>query len=236
MVSERLNSFIAELQTHEPKLRLAYKDESLLMKLIGKILFFNPKFMTGYITTLGNTIYFPSRANLELDDVSPMLVICHEFQHIQDSKRLTQPVYSFVYLFPQILALLALIAIPLAFLVAWQYALIPLLALLCLLPIPAYGRMKLEFRGYSMSLFALSEYLRGTGQESAYITGVLSERANMYDKYQFKGAGYYFMWPFGVRKELGKVIEQIRISDGDISDETYRAVSAAIRKFNTPSS
>ncbi len=233
MASERFKSFFDELKIHEPKLKLAYKDESLLMKIIGKILFFNPNFMTAYITTLRNTIYFPSRIQVEMDDLSAMLVICHEFQHVRDSKKLTYPIYSFIYLFPQILFLLALLAIPLAFILPWYYAIIPLAALLFLLPIPAYGRMKIELRGYSMSLFALSEFLKGTGKDRAYITGILSERANMYDKYQFKGPSYYFMWPFGVRKELGKVIEQIRTS-GDISDETYRAVSTAIQKFNTP--
>jgi len=229
-MTDKLDSFINELRQHAP-IKIAFKDESWLMKLLGKILFFNPGFMTQYITTLGNTIYFPSRENMAANDLSSMLVMCHEFQHIQDSKKLTFPLYAFIYLFPQILALLALLAIPLAFLVPWYYAIIPLVAIPLAAPLPAYGRMKIELRGYGMSLFALSEFLKGIGKDSAYITGELSERANIYDKYHFRGPGYYFMWPFGVRKELGKVIEQIRTS-GDISDETYRAVSSAIRKFN----
>lgn len=228
-MTQAFDAFLAELRQHS-KIKIGYKDESRLMKLIGKILFFNPQFMTAYITTIGHTVYFPSRENMLANDLSSMLVTCHEVQHIRDSERLTFPLYAFIYLFPQILALLVLLAIPLAFLVPWYYAIIPLAALLFLLPIPAYGRMKIELRGYSMSLFALSEYLKGTGKDSAYITGELSNRANIYDQYHFKGPGYYFMWPFGVRKELGKVIEQIRTS-GDISDETYRAVSSAIRKF-----
>jgi len=43
-------------------LRIRYKDESVLMRLIGAALVPNPRFLTHFTTTLGRTVYFPSRA------------------------------------------------------------------------------------------------------------------------------------------------------------------------------
>ena len=56
-------------KAHEffPGLKLRYKDESTLMKIMGKLMFFNPSFMTQFTTTIGETIYFHPR-NLKLLD------------------------------------------------------------------------------------------------------------------------------------------------------------------------
>ena len=83
------------------------KEESKLMKIIAKILFFNPKFMTDYITTIGSTVYFP-REDIS-NDVTVWEVLPHEMIHADDSRRLG-PLFGFLYLFPQILAILSLLA------------------------------------------------------------------------------------------------------------------------------
>lgn len=75
------------------KYRVVLKSESKLMRAIGWVLKpFNRAFMTGYVTTIGSTIYTPSREML-----SPGL-LQHELQHVSDSKR--WPVlYELSYLF-----------------------------------------------------------------------------------------------------------------------------------------
>jgi hypothetical protein len=75
------------------KYRVVLKSESKLMRAIGWVLKpFNKEFMTNYVTTIGSTIYTPSREML-----SPGL-LQHELQHVSDSKR--WPVlYELSYLF-----------------------------------------------------------------------------------------------------------------------------------------
>ncbi len=53
------------------------KSDSKLMIFIGKVFFFSPDFMSGYITTLGRTIYMP---NDYWDDGD----ILHELVHVSD--------------------------------------------------------------------------------------------------------------------------------------------------------
>lgn len=75
------------------KYRVVLKSESKLMRAIGWVLKpFNKAFMTSYVTTIGSTIYTPSREML-----SPGL-LQHELQHISDSKR-WPVIYELSYLF-----------------------------------------------------------------------------------------------------------------------------------------
>jgi hypothetical protein len=53
---------VVEAQKTFPSLQIAYKDSSWLMKLLGALLFFAPKFMTSYVTTIGYNVYFPNQA------------------------------------------------------------------------------------------------------------------------------------------------------------------------------
>lgn len=68
------------------------KSESWLMRTLGKILFFNKQFMTGYFTTIGSTIYIPDGW-----DSVPGETLAHELQHIKDSKALPV-IYELSYL------------------------------------------------------------------------------------------------------------------------------------------
>jgi len=65
----------AELQGVEIK----YKDESLFMKALGLLLSFNKTFMTSFTTTIGSTIYFPSRKWLaERNPETTIAIVAHE--------------------------------------------------------------------------------------------------------------------------------------------------------------
>lgn len=56
------------------------KSKSKFMAVLGKILFFNPDFMTRYVTTIGRTIYCPN------GKISPT-TLEHELQHVRDYDR-----------------------------------------------------------------------------------------------------------------------------------------------------
>lgn len=148
------------------------KERSLLMKILNIVLFFIPGFMSRFHTTIGNTIYEASDRGLSTE------TFLHEVQHIYDSQG-KQLVYGLMYLFPQVLALLALLAI--------SYSNWWLMSLLFLAPIPAPGRAWIERRGYLMQA-AVVMWLHGIE---------LVELAD-YVK-PFVDSTYYFMWPFGCK-------------------------------------
>jgi hypothetical protein len=60
--------------------RIVKKEDSRLMRVIEKLLFFNPMFMREYITTIGTTIYAPG------GEIDPK-VLAHELVHVADYKR-----------------------------------------------------------------------------------------------------------------------------------------------------
>lgn len=150
-----------ELEAHNG-VKIAFKDESRLMRLIGFLMFFNRAFMTDYITTLGRTVYFPTRGDLL---AGPWETLAHEAVHVRDYIR-TPVRFALSYLFPQCLAGLAVFALG-AFFSPWF--LIALVALVALGPWPAPGRVRWERRGYLMTMVCLAlehgpAYLRSSQQ------------------------------------------------------------------------
>jgi hypothetical protein len=204
---------LADKLSEKHNFNIAYKEDSGFMKFLGTLMFFNPRFMDKYITTIGKTVYFPSAEFVAIHAPALRSVLAHEFYHIWDAKRTGSLRWHLLWLFPQVLAPLALLAL-LAF--VWFPAIWMLLALLFLIPWPAYWRKKYELGGYTMSLFALNEQLKDWGLDEAKRREELTETADIMDKGQFRGAYYYFMWPFGVRNDLHKAIKLI--VSGDILD------------------
>lgn len=218
---QRYQKFVSLMQDKFPKLTVAFKDESKLMKVIAKILFFNKPFMTSFITTIGNTVYFPSRSWLEEDPVRAMMVLSHECVHIRDSAKYTSAIFSMGYLAPQLLALLAL---PAFFLIHWW----ALLLLVCLAPLPSPGRMFFEKRGYSMSLFILHQRYQELGiTDQQQMLSLLNASAQNIDTKNFRGSAYYFMWPFGMMPAFHQIINEIMTGDILEKDEIYPVVKLA---------
>lgn len=157
-----------------------YKDESLLMKLLGKILFFNKRFMTSYTTTIGDTVYFPTRKWLEERNPKTVVaIVAHEVTHIMDNRRLGTPKYVAHYLSPQIGALGAFGALSAIWVGPW--GLLPLLCLACLAPWGSKGRSWLEMRGYATSLAVWHWFGHRYDKTPDWITK------------QFAGPSYYYM-------------------------------------------
>jgi hypothetical protein len=187
---------------------IKYKNQSLLMRVIGFLLFFNKDFMTKYITTIGNTIYFPSEEFVITKEQTSINILAHELVHVQQAKHYSKIIFSILYLFPQCLVVLSLLA-PISL---WF-----LFFLLFLLPFPAPWRTKFELEGYTMSLFVLNLNLQLRNVDSEKINEFLLEEAKNIDTKYFRESAYLFMWPFGILSRLKNNIKDIR--DGVISKD-----------------
>ena len=166
-----------------PNFELINKQESTLMRCLSKLLFFNKKFMTNFVTVIGNKVYVPTLPWNEDNPYGACEVLSHEFVHMRDGQALGV-LFKFLYLCPQILALLSVFAV-------WN----PwwLLCLVFLLPIPAPFRAYFEFRAYVVSM-AVRWWLLSNKTDPQY-----------YLK-QFTTGNYYWMFPF--EKVLHKKFEQ----------------------------
>lgn len=127
----------------ERGIRIVAKRSSTFMKLLFAVSFmwlWNKRFMDGYATTIGRTIYAPGADRLAfVRGVGGRALLEHELQHIADSERFGRLGWALLYLFPQSLALLAFGAL-------WSPWF--LIALITLAPWPAPFRVWAEFRGY----------------------------------------------------------------------------------------
>jgi len=172
------------------------KEDSWMMKIAGKLMFFNKSFMTHYITTSYPYIYVPKLPWKKEGHLSAVTVLAHEWVHLHDRKRMGL-LFNFLYAAPQILAPFALFA----FVNPWF-----LLFLLFFLPIPSPGRAWAEFRGYRMTIAAYY-WLSGTKINIKWVVD------------QFTTSNYYFMWPFQgwLIKKFNKEFE--KIEKGELSPE-----------------
>lgn len=97
-----LKKVVRETLEEFPKFRMKPKADSFMMKAINFFLRMitlggMKEFMTGYITTIGHTVYVPSG----WQDKRPLTrasILRHERVHMRQSRRLTAPLYIFLYL------------------------------------------------------------------------------------------------------------------------------------------
>ena len=220
----RFNKLLAILSTKTKNgINISYKNESLLMKLFGKLLFFNNDFMTNYTTTIGNTIYFPTRESVEKSSNDDNLVILsHEFVHIKDSESLGSLAFKSLYLSPQIFSIL--FAIILTVLFKWYIGLFVFLLLLS--PIPSFGRKYLELRAYKTNLYSLVRILQQQKRPEEVIVSKQAEACSFINK-QFTSFSYYYCWPFGVMSDLSKTILSINSNEFIKTDDIYTELSEA---------
>lgn len=216
----KVEKFVSLLSKKTPGVKLKFKTESFFMKLLGLLLFFNPGFMKNYVTTIGKTIYLPSKESLNKH--SMLEVLAHEYYHIRDNQTFSI-LYKFLYLFP--ITLLPLAAV-LFFFLPWYLALAA--CVVCLLPWPAPGRKYFETRGYTMSMFANNLLMKKDGVSLEKRRQFLLEQLEFYNK-QFTSSAYYFMWPFGVKTTLKRNLELI-LNEKLQSSEVFADVEAALKE------
>ena len=173
------NELVAKAKTYFPDLEIKYKDQDPLMKVLGTLMFFNPNFKTSFVTTIGDTIYFPNKGYVDKASVSEVFI--HECTHIHDEQEMGSIRFKLGYLFPQILALPMLL---LLFVLTWKIV-VPL-ALACLLPWPAPFRARAERQAYFVSMRA-----------GYQLHNVDPELSGPHYAKNFKNSSYYWMMPFG---------------------------------------
>jgi len=217
---DRFNLFLNHLKTIDSNISIKYKDTSIFMKILGIILFFNTKFSTSFTTTIGKTIYFPSKQFVESDENRAVQILAHEFKHVLDNNKYGF-LFSVLYLFPQILSLFSFFAF---------YNLWFLLFLVFLLPLPAYWRAKFEADAYGITLFFGFLNLKKSNVNDDEIYSILANYVNILDKKIFKGSSYYFMWPFGISKKFFQKVNLMISGDILSTDEAYVHVKEAFDK------
>jgi len=171
---------VTKAQTYFPTLQVKYKDQDPLMQFLGKVMFFDPTFMTNYLTTIGNTVYIPSQQYVADNPQATCDVFIHECTHMYDEKRLGKIPYALAYLFPLVLAAPVWF---LLFVLNWKIVL--LISLLFLAPLPAPWRAAFEKKAYFVQMYAAYKLWGYDPNES-----VASTTAD------FTSSSYYFMWPF----------------------------------------
>lgn len=203
-----------------PKLQVKYKDQSLFMKILGKLLFFNPNFMETTTTTIGNTIYFPNEEFVTANHIAASIIFLHEIVHIFDQKRVSQFLFSISYLFPQILVPFCAL---LFFVLNWYIAL-PIM-LLFVAPIPAFFRMHWEKRAYISSLYTV----KLLGQRLNFIPH-LDIMADQSMKH-FHDSSYYFMWPFNdVDKQFTDAVQKVESGQRPYDDAVFDTLDKLVIK------
>jgi hypothetical protein len=193
-----LDDYIA-LMKDELGIEVVEKTTSRFMRFLAKLLFFNKKFLNGYITTIGKYIYWPNMEwSLGDNPENDFAVLFHEGQHREDSVKL--PVlYEIAYIAPQafaIFCLLAFLAIP--FNPLWVLA---VLLVVLATPLPSPGRTEIEMRATGCGIAFNVWYLGSVGQSTL-------------DRYtrMFTTAKYYFMCPSKsyCMKRFAKMEKKIR--------------------------
>ncbi len=204
-------NFIKYAQKYVPRLKVAFKDQSRFMKVLGALMFFNKSFMTRYTTTIGYTIYVPSKEDYDANPDAYLDILTHEFVHMIDFKK-WNVLFSLSYLLPQLLAafsVLSFLAINHS-----HYWLFSSLSLLFAAPIPAFFRSHWEMRGYVMN--AAYNYWKNDYKNLEPATTYLD---------RFTSSGYFFMWPF--KKNMTARLQNMlnKVEDNSILIDTpYRIV------------
>lgn len=192
-------------------IKIVEKDSDPLMKAIGWFLGalrINTRFMSSYITTIGNTIYFPKELMSTINPKRFMETIIHESVHALDEQE-NKLIYKPSYLPELFLGLpLLILSIILFALKYWIIGIVAiLLALVCILPTPKFGRYHWEMRAYAVSLLIA----RDADHDEWFITQLKS-----WIKGQLKTSHYYFTMPiesFYKDEDFDKYISQIPIKE-----------------------
>lgn len=197
------------------------KSSSRLQRFISKILFFNPKYMSHYTTTIYPRVYLADTL-VEAEDNQKFSVLAHEFVHLYDAQD-NNIKFSALYLIPQILSLVGLLSI----LAIWQ----PPFAVFAiffgfLLPLPAHYRKYYELRGYSMKMCM-----------ELWYNGYIDPNTKRFIKSQFTSSAYYYMWPFQADLDLEIIHIEKSIRSGKILEgkegKPFRVVKEVMKQSST---
>lgn len=145
-----------------PGFKVAFKDTSRFMAALGFLMApFNPRFMTGFTTTLGKTVYFPTKEEYESDVAGSFKTLSHEYVHLWDAKQSLW--FNVSYAFPQLLSLVGLLAFGV---LSWPHP------WLLALPLAGYGLAAWAARKSILAFWAiLGVVVLGTFGLAIWLTG-----------------------------------------------------------------
>lgn len=175
------DALVAKITARCPSFRIRFKEDIWWERLLGwflRLTRINPNYTTGYITTWGSAVDWPTRTMLESDYDSAFKGLSHEYFHIWRT-RVTRGWALVRWASPQALAALALLAV-LALLSPWFW--LALAFLVALAPWPSPGRSDEEMGGYVMNM-AINHWRYGSVLD-ATIEWIVP---------QFTGRWYYWM-------------------------------------------
>lgn len=200
---DRCDAVARMIQRFDAAYTVKQKNGSKAMKAIGWLFskIGNKEFMEQFWTTVWNTTYCPTCTDTGAVP-GEYKVLMHEGQHIVDNQALSRPLFSFLYMVPQILVLVPILLVLLG-MSPWLLLLAPVF----LAPLPAPFRAIFEHRAYCVSLAA--EYWSGNEPDPKWAT-----------QYFTTGA-YYFMWPFAgpIRSHFEKFVASLK--DGTVKMTPY---------------
>lgn len=213
--SKIMSAVQAGLLAEMPDLQITPKAASLAWRALGALMFFNKNFMTMFFTTIRRHVYAPSSYA-----PSDWGSIAHEGVHARDDH--AHPVWFKVsYLFPQLLAPLALLALGALWGSHWW-----LLAVLFLvvLPLPSPGRVRWERRAYLMTMCC-----DVAGGDLTAITNPAYQQW-MIDTY----CGSNYAWMSWSRRRTALAVDAdtqraLAIADGRLVLEPYTSTVALVR-------
>lgn len=189
--------------------KIIYKEESRLMRTIGRLTFWNKKFMTNMITTMRGNIYVPKsyQSVVERREAdtrklrSYLTVLFHEYVHIERRNKTIIPGwFEFKYITPQVYAIFGFVSLLLTPLSPWFLAGSPLL--LAVLPWASKHRTEEEMRGYSVNVVCL-HYVHGLPTDKIMTQGF----ENI-----FEGPSYYWMVGHPLTRKVfrGRLLTKVR--------------------------
>lgn len=191
MLTKQSQRIIEQLHDRR-RVKVVYKRNSLFMKILSKLLFFNKNFMDNATTTIGRTIYLSNNFD-KREEPAKIATLVHEYVHILQSEE--DILFPILYLIPQFLVLYSLLAIP--------FGSFFLLFLLAILPFPAVYRALYEAEAYAVSLYIKDK--SGGYDMKAELDFVIKT---------FTGPSYYFMMPFKTTMENWITEQVLHIKEG----------------------
>lgn len=189
-----LDEFMLLIAREHPKVKVYYKNSSVLMKVIyyGTLMWIWQKTFFQFHTTIGSKIYLVDSSIKAKMWRSIYGTMRHEFVHVLQREKWWL-LYDFSYILPQILAL---IAFGVAFGQVWMLGFMVFAG-----PIPSPWRMKWEMEGYTATLLTYFE-----------IHGEIPDWLIKQKARNFYTSAYYFMWPFkkDVLRRLNRIATKIK--------------------------
>jgi hypothetical protein len=172
-----------------PDFKITPKVSSRMHRVIGGILGLlgNSGYLQTFWTTIGFKAYYPPLRNNGFSPTAWTLVL-HEGKHAIDALKTSRPLFSLLYLSPQVIGIAALVMSPVVLVAGWSMWW--LLGILALLPLPSWARYVLEARAFEVSVCVDYWWWGGIEQNSVegYVEGWLVA--------SLCGPDYYWTWPF----------------------------------------